>query len=74
MNKNIQTTTSLTITDGGSGALCESQMRGGSDVWYHHSDTGIPSILTEGFGKCQRRVKFGRDGMELEANVCIGRV
>ena len=49
-------------------------MHGGAGVWYHQSDTGIPSILTAGFGKRQRRVESGLDGVEFEANVCIGRV
>ncbi len=46
-------------------------MHGGAGVWHHQDDTGISPILTAGIGERQRRIEFGRDDVEFEANVCV---
>ena len=56
----------------GGTSLCETQIHGGAGDRHHQGDIGIPPILTTRTGKHQRRVESGRDGVELEANVCIG--
>ena len=48
-------------------------MHGGTGNWHHQIGAGIPAILATRTGKSERRIQFGRDGVELEANVCVGR-
>jgi hypothetical protein len=49
-------------------------MYGGAGVWHHQGDTGVPAIPAKGIGESQRRVQSRRDGVEFEANVCVGKV
>ena len=41
---------------------------------HHQGDTGISAILAAWIGERQRRVYSGGDGVEFEANVCVGGV
>ena len=61
-----------------SGTDCQSSTHasahGGAGIWHHQDDTVIPPILAAWIGERRRRVQSGRDGVEFEANVCVGGV
>ena len=61
----------FTADDGRVRALCETQIDGGTGERHRQIGNGISAIFVTRFGERQRRVEFGSNDVEFEADVCI---